>query len=178
MATLNVSFLLQGASFIKKNSATFQADCSTLATQAGVCPAVAAQLQAASKAVKGACNTGLSEAGWRPLAEVIGMVSPKSVKLMDNSLLNKQAVLETFIKTGVYPSSRTNGAGGSRAERDITKAQALVEKGVWSLASGPDGNIFRKAQAELSEILRTFEPVAKPAPAVKPARKSRAKKQA
>lgn len=111
---MNVNFLLGGAKFIKNNQSQFKADCAKLATDASVCTIAASQLKAASIAGIGKTNTGLSETGWRGLAELIGMISPSSTKLIDHSTENKNRVLAYWLKTGYYPSTRADGKGGSK----------------------------------------------------------------
>lgn len=147
LSNASISFLLIGAAEIKKNTASFKAQCATLSTHSAVHNTVKNQLLAASTAVSGKTNTGLNERGWRPLAEVIGMVSSKSVKLIDSSPENKTLVLKKFLTDNHYPSTRVNKAGGSKAIKDATQAADLVQKGVWSLAK--DGKEIRAMQAEV-----------------------------
>lgn len=120
MFKLPVSFT-SGASFIKKNSVVFKADCLEL-SRVVTNPEVKQQLIAAANAGVGKCNTGLSEKGWRGLAELIGMVSPTSDKLIIPAdavpAEFKQEVMLHWLVTGQYTSSRTDGKGGSKAIKD------------------------------------------------------------
>lgn len=111
---MNLNFLLGGAKAVKANQASFKADCAKLALDANVCIEAASQLKAASLAGIGATNTGLSEAGWKGLAELIGMCSPSSTKLIDHSPENKTRVLSYWLTSGYYPSTRSDGKGGSK----------------------------------------------------------------
>jgi hypothetical protein len=159
---MNTSFLMNGASFVKSNIKTFQAGCLELSQDSSIHVTVKTELQAAAAAAHGKCNTGLNESGWRKLAEVIGMCSPKSVKLMDHSSANKNAVMIKFLKTGTYPSSRTNGAGGSIAITDGTQAVDLTKQGVWSLSKKDEGKEFRALQGEVFDaIMASNKPVKK-----------------
>lgn len=126
---MNFSFLMNGAGQIKKDVDSFKACVAMLATDASICANVKEQLLAASVAIAGKANTGLSEKGWRPLAEVIGMVSPRSDKLIIprgyTPVEWKTEVMATFLKTGYYPSSRTDGAGGSAAIKDVEQLHTM-----------------------------------------------------
>lgn len=127
MFKLPVSFT-SGASFIKKNSVVFKADCLEL-SRVVTNREVKQQLIAAANAGEGKCNTGLNEKGWRPFAEVIGMCAPSSSKLIIPAdavpAEFKQEVMLHWLVTGQYTSSRVDGKGGSRAIKDSTTLYML-----------------------------------------------------
>jgi hypothetical protein len=130
---MNISFLLKGAKFFKENKKLVQDEAKMLSTVPGIHGSVVTQLVALSNATHGgSSNTGMSQAGWAPLAEVVGMVSPSSTKLKDNTPANKQLVLENFIRTGQYPSTRKGGKGGGRADYSVEGVSKQIREGVWS----------------------------------------------
>lgn len=129
----NANFLLQGAGFIKNNQAMCKDSASSLAEVQGVYPNVATQLKAMAIASSGnSSNTGLSQAGWAPLAEVIGMCSPTSTKLYDNTSANKALVMDNFLHTGQYASTRKDKKGGGRADYSAKAVQEQALEGVKS----------------------------------------------
>jgi hypothetical protein len=130
---MNISFLLKGAKFFKENKKLVQDAARTLSMEPGLHSSVITQLVALSNATHGgSSNTGMSQAGWAPLAELVGMVSPTSTKLKDNSPQNKHLVLENFLRTGQYPSTRKGGKGGGRADYTAEGVSRQIREGVWS----------------------------------------------
>lgn len=170
---MNASMFLNGAKFISNNKQAFQAACIDLANHADTCKEVKLQLLAASKAVNGKANTGLNESGWKGLAELIGMVSPKSVKLIiptgHNPMQHKADVFAYWVRTGYYPSSRQDGKGGSRAltSADIS-GELLAVTGVRAFGRTSSG---KELTASVSLAEQKFQSLRnKTAPATVPAK--------
>lgn len=161
-------FLLLGASWVKKNVTQFQSGCATLAksNMLPLCQLAIDQLNAASTAVSGKANTGLSESGWKALAELIGSISPSSDKLIDNEFEDKESALFVWLRTGYYASSRKDGQGGSRAVtiRDVDVDDFALKR-VRSF-SKRDGGLLNAnvALQQLKSLNRNIE-----APATQPA---------
>ena len=163
--------LLSGAKFIKNNRAVFQQDCLELSTLVDN-KEVKAQLVAASTAKAGQCNTGLSETGWRGLAELIGMVSPSSTKLIipmgSDAAGHKRYTFDYWLRTGYYPSSRKDGKGGSKAlTRADISGEVLAVTGVRAFGRTTSG---KELSASVSLAEQKFQALKnKTAPATIPA---------
>lgn len=126
---MNINFLLNGAKYVKNNQSMFKTECAKLASDSSVCDIARNQLIACSHAGIGSTNTGLSESGWKSLAELIGMCSPTSTKLINHSPENKAKVMMYWLKTGYYASTRADGKGGSKGAR-VGNPDAWVMLGV------------------------------------------------
>lgn len=163
---------LKGASSVKKDPQAFKLACSQLASVEGVHSDSRGQLLAASVAPVGKANTGLVETGWRGLAELLGMISPSSKKLIVPAGVSpeehKKAVLEYWVKSGYYPSSRKDGKGGSSAlGNDSTSGEAMVLIGVRAFGRSDSGKQLNSSIALAEQRLKALRE--RTAPETKPA---------
>jgi len=183
---MNTSFLLKGAKFFKENKKMVQDAARVLATIPGINASVVPQLVALSNATHGgSSNTGMSQAGWAPLAELLGMCSPTSTKLKDNSSENKRLVMENFLKTGQYPSTRKGGKGGASADYTAEGVTKQIREGVWSQQA--NARILQRdlvtieqplSLAESLKLVQEYLEAKEQAPIVKPSRRRNADKPA
>ena len=142
-ATANYDFLMQGASWIKKNRDAFQTGCASLAGMVGINEDARTQLLAAAKAAKvegdKAPNTGLRESGWAGLALTIGACSPKSTKTLPSDKPGKMS--KWLFKDATTPELKGKGS-----TRNLLTAEQLLEAGITRQFLGKE----RKEAADLA----------------------------